>query len=515
LLIGLFALAVAAEEIPVVRFTVSGFQVSGENPVDPGETERILAGYTGDYAGLDGLLAVVDAFQAELNARGFAFRRVILPPQTLDGGVVTLKIVPITIASVTVAGAEHFSEANILRSVPAIQQDASPDQELLSGSLELANRHTSKQVSVRLRESERADAVDAIIDVEDRRPWQLFTGLNNIGTRDTGRTRVTVGAQHSNLFDRDHSMVVSYTTSPENQKDVMQAGASYDLPLYFARSKLSAFFSESDVSVGSVSGFDISGAGRFWGVSLTRLLKRRGAYSHEWQLGIQDRFFENDVNFVFAGTRLPLGVNVRSYPVTLGYTGSYEAPQWNIGFNVDYSKNLGFGDRNNDATYRASRFRANSDWDAIRFNGAVTYYLPWDLLARMEISGQWANEPLISGEQFGLGGARSIRGLDERSVLGDSGFRLGTEVYSPPIPYSLGLRVIGFVDLGFIDRAEAQPGEIESDTVSSAGLGLRWQWRGLSINLDYGHTLAEGEGLTAQADDAGGVRWHFNVFYIF
>ncbi len=368
---------------------------------------------------------------------------------------------------------------------------------------------------MRLRESEQVDAVDAIIDVQDRRPWQLFTLLNNIGTRDTGRTRVTFGAQHSNLFDRDHSLVVSYTTSPENQKDVMQAGASYDLPLYFARSKLSAFFSESDVSVGEVSGFDISGAGRFWGVSLTRLLKRRGSYSHEWRLGIQDRFFENDVNFIAAGTRVPLGVNVRSYPVTVGYSGQYETSTWNIGFNVDYSRNLGFGDRNNDAIYEVSRAGASSGWDALRFDAAVNYFLPWDLLARFEVNGQWSNEPLIAGEQFGLGGARSIRGLDERVVLGDSGFRLGTEIWSPPIPYALGLRLLGFVDLGFIDRAEALPGEVESDTVSSAGLGLRWQWRGLSVNLDYGHTLAEGEGLTALADDSYGVRWHFNVFYTF
>ena len=146
---GAVAIGTAAQEIPVVRFVVSGFEVSGENPIDADETQRILDEYTGEYVGLDGLLAVVDAFQAELNTRGFAFRRVILPPQTLDGGVVALKIVPIKIASVTVAGADYFSEANILRSVPALRADVSPSQDLLSGSLELANRHPSKQVTVR------------------------------------------------------------------------------------------------------------------------------------------------------------------------------------------------------------------------------------------------------------------------------------------------------------------------------------------------------------------------------
>ena len=303
--IGAFGIGVGAQEIPVVRFVVSGFEVTGENPIDPDATQAVLRDYTGEYVGLDGLLAVVDAFQAELNERGFAFRRVILPPQTLDGGVVALKIVPIKIASVTVADPEHFSDANILRSVPALRPAVSPSQDLLSGSLELANRHSFKQVTVPLSESEEPDAVDAIIDVRDRRPWQLFTALNDIGTRNSGRTRVTIGGQYGNLFDRDHSVTASYTTSPEGTGTVMQTGASYDLPIYALRSKVSAFFSESDVDVGEIAGFAISGAGRFWGLSVTHLFSRRAGFSHDLTLGFQDRFFESNVTSAFFSQFFP------------------------------------------------------------------------------------------------------------------------------------------------------------------------------------------------------------------
>ena len=41
----------------MVQFVVSGFEVSGDNPIDADEPQRIL----GEYVGLDGLLAVVDA----------------------------------------------------------------------------------------------------------------------------------------------------------------------------------------------------------------------------------------------------------------------------------------------------------------------------------------------------------------------------------------------------------------------------------------------------------------------
>ena len=70
----------AAQEIPVVEFSVSEFVVTGDNPLPPKDSDAILAEFVGTYSGLDGLLGAVDALQARLNEAGFAFRRVILPP---------------------------------------------------------------------------------------------------------------------------------------------------------------------------------------------------------------------------------------------------------------------------------------------------------------------------------------------------------------------------------------------------------------------------------------------------
>ena len=52
------------------------------------------------------------------------------------------------------------------------------------------------------------------------------------------------------------------------------------------------------------------------------------------------------------------------------------------------------------------------------------------LSARLD--GQWSDEPLIPGEQFGIGGARSVRGYEEREASGDSGFFVSAELISKP-----------------------------------------------------------------------------------
>ena len=273
------ALVSAEETVPVVRFNVTGFEVLGDNPLSESATQSILKDYIGNYEGLDALLSAVEALQLAISTAGFNFRRVILPPQTLAGAIVQLEVVSFHIGDIDVEGNEHFGKDNIVRSLPALRVGEAPDTDAIAQALYFANRHGDKQINVKLRESQEASAIDALITVEDKRPWSVFAGLNNIGTRATGRTRLSLGAAYSNLFNLDHKLTFSYTTSPENADDVTQASAFYELPVYSASGTLTAFYSYSDVNVGDVGDFSVSGAGRFWGLSFNRDLRKIGGVS--------------------------------------------------------------------------------------------------------------------------------------------------------------------------------------------------------------------------------------------
>ena len=58
-------------------------------------------------------------------------------------------------------------------------------------------------------------------------------------------------------------------------------------------------------------------------------------------------------------------------------------------------------------------------------------YREWVLAVRAD--GQWANEPLISTEQFGAGGVASVRGYHEGEVFGDTGWHVSVEQKTPPV----------------------------------------------------------------------------------
>lgn len=56
----------------------------------------------------------------------------------------------------------------------------------------------------------------------------------------------------------------------------------------------------------------------------------------------------------------------------------------------------------------------------------------WSLLGRL--TGQWASEPLISNEEFPLGGTAGVRGYQEGEFYGDNGWRSSLDLRAPAVP---------------------------------------------------------------------------------
>jgi hemolysin activation/secretion protein len=62
------------------------------------------------------------------------------------------------------------------------------------------------------------------------------------------------------------------------------------------------------------------------------------------------------------------------------------------------------------------------------------FHTNWTLTLRAD--GQWADQPLVSTEQFGAGGVNSVRGYHEGEVFGDNGWHVSLEQKTPP--YAVG-----------------------------------------------------------------------------
>jgi hemolysin activation/secretion protein len=90
-----------------------------------------------------------------------------------------------------------------------------------------------------------------------------------------------------------------------------------------------------------------------------------------------------------------------------------------------------------------------------------------------------------------------VRGLEEREGTGDTGHQASVELMTPRILD--GLRALAFVDAGRARMHNPVAGTEARQGASSAGLGLRYQARGVSLSVDWANVL-NGTGTTARGD---------------
>ena len=475
--------AMAAPAKPL--FAIRGFDISGDNPLPAGETSRVLAPFLRTDASIETLQNATAALEASLKERGYALHRVVLPPQEV-GETVQLRIVKFSIGKVIVEGLQRYDEANIRASLPELQEGQAPNFKTLAVQTAIANESQGKQVQIALKEAQEADQIDARVVVTEAKPWNFAVNLANTGSRATGRDRLTFAGSHANVLDLDHQFTGAYTTSIEKTSDVQQIGLNYRIPLYRLGGVVGASFTHSKV-VGDFGAFRSTGAGQTMGINYSQYLPPDGGYRSYVTLGLDDKRF--DVSDI-SGTPIPGQLVRRSRPLSLGYTARVESDAAAWGYSTELAANTGGGNGNTLAAYRSEDPRiSTANFKLLRANANYLGGFAGGWLWGVRGQFQYSPDALISGEQFGLGGASSIRGTGERPISGDRGLSATLEITTPDL--QPGLRLLGFVDTGWL-RNNNPNGTTKpaSDHLASVGMGLRYSMGSIGMSAEWGRIVS-------------------------
>lgn len=497
-----------------IEFEVKQFVVEGDNPLKGSQTEKILKPFLGQHEGLERLQQASQTLQQNLRDEGYAYYLVNLPPQKLESSSVTLEVRSFKIVQLTFEGLDNFTEQNVRRSMPNLRIGNSPNLRQLSRSLAEANRHPSKHLQVVLAAQPETGGIEVRIAAVDQKPSTIFSWLDNSGTERTGRYRVGIGFQHTNLFDRDHTISVTGTAAPDQIAEVNQVGVQYRIPIYRLGGDVEFIAANSTVGSATFEGetFEVSGAGKVLGVRLRKGLPKLGQYRHDLVLSWFDKHFENETRFVGTTFR---DTTVTSRPVGLEYRAALQGKRLNSNWYIGHYANISdSGSHNADENYDSVRLGARSDWSSTRIGGAIGYAIgDWSL--RGKIDGQTSSQALIPGEQFTFGGMRSIRGFGESEFAEDRGVQASIELWTPQ--WGLGPQFLGFVDYGYgrgVDSAEdATQTNLE---IGSFGVGVRWAWQQrLRTRLDYGYVFEAPEAINDDATEKGDSKIHASFIYLF
>jgi hemolysin activation/secretion protein len=498
--IALIAYAADEKQDEVPRFDINRFQVEGNTLLDKARVDKLLAPFTGKGKDFGTVQEAIEALEQAYRDRGFSMVAVTLPEQGIEHGVVVLRVIESRIGKIDIVGNHFFDQTNIRNSLPGLQQGITPNLNTVSKTLKLANENPAKKINLQLLNTDKENVTDAHIEVKDERPWKIGLSADNTGTKDTGVMRAGILLQHANVFNRDQLLTLQYITAPEKwgtgqgYKDVGIYSLGYHMPFYSLGSSLDAIGAYSTTDSGTVNtgvgSMGVSGKGSILGLHYNQNLTRIGDYEHKLTLALDYRAYENSVTLL----GIQLGNNVTVHPVSLTYSGTITIDKVNVGFYLTDIQNIpgNWDGRDDESDFNNSRAGAPRSYNVIKYGANVSYAFPGDWQARALVNGQYTNDPLVPGEQFGIGGASSVRGFHEREIAKDQGYSGSVEIYTPDLSKLVNVtsfqsRFLVFYDRGYVSLRNPAPGDIVSTQIDSIGPGLRiTDGKKFSFSADYG-----------------------------
>ncbi len=497
---------------------VRGFEVEGNTLLPRDRIDAALEPYRGK-ATLARLREAAAAVQDLYRDAGYGGVVAFLPGQSAPGGVVRIRVVEGKLSKVSVQGNELYATERLRASLPALQEGRTPEVRLIDAQLQLANENPSRNVQVLLQPGSEPATIEAQLSVSERPPTRWTLRVDNTGSESSGRWRTALGWQHADLFGTDQVLTLEAQTAPRDAKNVKILSGAWRMPLPQWLATLDAFLAWSDVQSGGTAtaagDLDFQGRGTVLGLRATRYLPRLGTVDQRISLGVEMREYQNQCTVdglpeAACGTA---GASVSLQPLSLGYTAqSAGSLPWGLSLSLHGNAALG-GSNGALENFEAVRAGSARRYSLTRLSANIgSGPLPWlwNATVSAQFSAQASGDTLVPGEQFGIGGAQSVRGYEEREVNGDNGGHLSLELTSPSLLNSAFgspalLRVLASADIGHVNNPNGdscQEGRA-SCRLGSLGLGLRFAQGDTTLRLDVARAYATGA-RTAKGD----VRAH-------
>ena len=396
--------------------------------------------------------------------------------QDISNGVIQFAVVAGRRGQVRVEGAQGNVADRIVLQTSIAEGEVIAERSLRA-DLEWFNQNPFRQVNLILERGDEFGATDIVYNVVGRRPYRVYGGLEDSGTRLSGKNRWLSGVNWGNALGLDHQFSYQFTSSFDT--DIVNAHSfSYLAPVHW-RHTVEVYGAHVDSSPGlTAGGFNLEGNSWQLGMRYKVPLGHKFQAQHALEFGYDYKCSNNDLEF---GTlRISNTTTVVSH-FLVAYNVSRPDRFGNTAANLKLFISPGdmFSD-NVDRNFAASRFGSSADYMYTRFELARHTQLPAAMSWVTDLTFQYANDNLLGSEQMGIGGYRTVRGYDDYEVPADVGLYLRNEIRSGG--YSVLERIANrawfdrfqalvFMDYGIAKSKERLPGEPVTK-LWSAGVGF-------------------------------------------
>ena len=451
-------------------FDVTEYRVIGNTVLEAREIERLLYPLLGEGQSLTQVETARAALEKLYHERGYGTAYVDIPPQTVTDGVVRLRVTEGRVEKTQIGGAKYFPERDVIARLPATKAGGVLQISKLQDELAAVNSATpDRSVVPVLKAGSVPGTVDIALTVNDTLPLHGSLELNNQATIDTRELRSVASLAYDDLFGRLDSLSFQYQFTPQQPDQVRVIALDYAAHVDNGlQPSLSYINSNSNVPTPGTLG--VIGIGSIVSAKLGYPVITEAASLQSVNVGIDYKHFRNTIN-QSAGTAFETPISYIN--LSAGYTGFWRAEHVTTTFTT--TANAGpRGVVNEPGAFENDRYKGRANYFDLRGDLSTVIKLPLDFNLKLRAAGQAATEPLITNEDYSIGGADGVRGYLEAEELGDKAVKGTVQLNTPA--WRRWDRVLldgyGFLEAGKTTVIDPLAGEPGGAKLRSWGVGF-------------------------------------------
>ncbi len=499
----------APEGSDQVTFTLRELRIDGVSVYSQDELAPLYQSYIGQTISLTRVYDIAARINQKYRGDGYLITQVVVPEQTIDDGRVRLQVVEGALEGVSISGELSDSDRPLVANYGDKLTETAPLRaDRMERYLLLLNDIPGMSARSIIGPSNIPGKADIQIAV-DRTPANFLLSVDNYGSKYLGPLQLTAASQLNNPFRLNDRLVAQVVHAPDDE-ELTYSYLGYDLPIGQEGTRIAVDGTYSDTA----PGFDIAflepkGYAAVLGTTLTHPFIR----TREENLNGFVRF-----DYQNTGTSNILGVKTKDNIRSLRLGGNYEVLSTFLGTSVNtlsgqLSQGLNIMGASDKDDADLSRADGNPQYTKLELELSRLQRLGSGLQALVSVKGQKASGPLLSSEEFGLGGMASGygRGYDPSEVTGDHGLAGKAELQWSPAALSRGpvqgTQVYAFYDVGSVWDDDATVASNQRVSLASTGLGLRTGLGPFSAHATAAVPLTRDVGVEADTDP----RFFFSV----
>ena len=472
------------------RFTLGAVSVEGATAFSQEALSRYFEPHLATEVDETTLNRIAEQITKHYHRAGYLLSYAMVPAQDVQAGIVRIVVVEGRVEAVSVDGAGADVTAVRAAAAPVLR-----DAPLRASTLErtiglIRDTPGYTVVDVGLGRSDEAAGLHALKLVVALDRVRAFAYVDNRTTAGNGRMRAYSSASHSSIAIEGDELRVDLFAMRGRRFSYLYGQLLAGVPLGSDGLRLTLSASRGDQRQRTALN-KVDGDSANLSAQLSYPIIRARALTMTAKASISDVHSSGDLD-------QSRSQRDRLRVARIGIAFSNESST-RISGELSLSRGLGFGAMTKVGDARASRPDAGGRFTKAAFSLQVAAPITPGTTVRGVLAGQYSDRPLLSAEEFALGGSQVGRAFAFNSLTGERGLGAGLEVGQIVARSGDGsrhLELFGFVDGGAVSEAPSSATRRNGRTLASAGVGSRFTIAGLSVSLEAGLPI----------DSAGGKK---------